>query len=79
MKNGWSKWSDRFKMAWACLKGESVIFNTRFFISGDLIKITTISPTSQIFIYDNLFVNDSENPSDIRIVIGEDIEENTYG
>lgn len=74
-KNGWASRRDRVKMALRCLQGNSVVFNTRFYVTNNLekpVRITPINPTGHLYVQSCLFANDpNEPPKVIRVEFGD--------
>lgn len=76
MRNGWASIFHRIHMAWACLRGDSVVFNTRFYLKDDMpVQITPIAPGAQLWFHSNLTYIDPESDGRVRITIGERIDE----
>lgn len=73
VRNGWATWGARLNMAWKCLRGESVIFNVRFYMAdSEPLRLTPISPVSMLHVESSLFYGSLEDPPrEAKVVFGD--------
>lgn len=73
LRNGHARLRDRAQAAWWCLRGDSVIFSTRFVLSDDApIRVTAMAPGRMLHCHSSFFKDNPECPAHgVQMVLGE--------